>query len=110
RDANPGAHAGEHVEQGGARGVQTDAANGQLRTGDQQRGDDEEGGRGQVRGDGQFAAGKVRATSQGNRALRDGELRAKFAQRDFGVVARGHGFGNGGGALGEEAGEQHASL
>ena len=40
----------------------------------------------------------------------DAEIGAEFAERDFGVIARRHRLADGGLALGEESGEQHARL
>ena len=50
-DGDVGAHPLEHVEQAGAPRVQVDAVHGQLRAGEQRRGDEERRRRGEVAGD-----------------------------------------------------------
>ena len=57
-----------------------------------------------------LAPGQLRAPVDGDRLPLHGNLRAEFAQRDFGVVARPHRFAHRRDALGEQPRQQHAGL
>lgn len=103
-------HGDEEVDEGGAGGVESDAVEDDTGAGDDGGGDEEEGGGGEVAGDGEVAGLELGAAVDGDVAGAAFEFGAELAEGDFGVVAGGGGFADGGDALGEEAGEEDATF
>ena len=68
-DLDLGPHPLEDREQAGAGRVEADSGEGDLAAGDEQRRDDEEGGRGEVGGDGDLAGLEPRRRAHGDRAV-----------------------------------------
>ena len=104
------AHAGEHLEDGGAGGVEADVLDEQAGAVHRGGRDEPEGGGGDIAGDGEIAGLRHLSAGHGDgvavRAAGDAEAR----EHALGVVAGGGGLDHGGGAFGEKAGEQHRAF
>ena len=115
-DADLCTEGGDDIEQGGARGIHAERVEDELRVGKEEGGGEEEGGGGEVAGDGgvdgvEFLAA-LDAEFSGGVAVEAGagEGCAEGSEGVLGVVAGTDRFGEGGDALGLEAGEEDGGL
>ena len=101
-----GAHGAQHIEHAAARGIDADAAHGDLRAGHDRAGDQEEGGGGDIarHGDSLPAQALPAAHAHGQAVFLD--LHAEAAQHALGVIARFLRLGDRGDAVGKQPGQQ----
>ena len=100
-------HGSQNIEHRGARGIQADVVDHQVRIRQHHRRRQKENSRGDIAGDVHGASDKVRFAVDAHRVAIDIHARAELGESEFGMIARSNRFNHGGHALGEKPGEKY---
>ena len=104
------AHAGEHLEDGGAGGVEANVLDEQAGAVHRGGGDEPESGGGDIAGDGEIAGLRHLTAGHGDGVAVGAAGDAEACEHALGMVAGGGGLDHGGGAFGKKPGEQHRAF